>query len=225
MATVNAINRKFSVEDRIKIANEHVIDGISLKKLSKKYNVSVTSICKYVSQVKNGDKMYEHGTTNATRINTNPFTVDEKIKIANEYIVNGKSKKDIALQYNCSVTSVHNYITSVKNNLPMKQYGKFTKHKGYAKIFSHEEKMMIGNEYIVEGISKKDLALKYNCCLSSVNSYVNYVKANQSNNIVTNMNVSNDITSNISSTLVAETHSNYSSDSEHSANTKSVSNE
>ena len=86
MATVNAINRKFSVEDRIKIANEHVKDGISLKKLSKKYNISVTSICKYVSQVKNGDKMYEHGTTNATRINTNPFTVDEKIKIANEYI-------------------------------------------------------------------------------------------------------------------------------------------
>ena len=72
--------KRLSVEEKIRIANEHLVDKIPTSVLSEKYKCNVNNIKRYIINVKNNKTMYKHGRNN--KLQNRYFNNKEKIKIA-----------------------------------------------------------------------------------------------------------------------------------------------
>jgi len=82
---------KYTRAEKLKIAKEHVIDGISLHELSEKYHYS-TSIIKYQTQlyIRHGEAIFAESLDRS-------YTREEKLHVI-ECIANGESAHSIALE-------------------------------------------------------------------------------------------------------------------------------
>lgn len=167
---------RLSVEEKIKIANEHLVDRIPTSVLAEKYKCNVRNINKYISNVKNNKTMYKHGKKN--KLNRKYFNNTEKIKIANENLQEGTSLEDLAIKYNCKTTTIKKYIDRVSNNNLIDNRLKINRNSSLVFIrLSLEEKIKIASEHLFDDIKQKDLAKKYNCNISSISYYIrNYHK-------------------------------------------------
>ena len=96
----------------ISIVEDIVNNGLSLLDASKKYDVSVSKLRKYITSLKNSDlkdekKLYE------TYISRN--YIDKK-SILIDIILNDLLLEDASLKYGCSLSTLKKYIASLKNS-------------------------------------------------------------------------------------------------------------
>lgn len=82
---------KYNRREKLKIAKEHVIDGVSLDELSKKYNYSI-SIIKYQSLlfIKHGEKAFEE-------CSYRTYTRNQKLQVIKR-VYSGEAAYSIAIE-------------------------------------------------------------------------------------------------------------------------------
>lgn len=171
-------NRNILSNDiKLKIASEHIDDGIPKKDLAIKYGCTVGSVDSYVKAVMKGKTMYVTGMNNHSTKQTIKHTTEEKEMIGKEYLLGGISQTELAKKYSCSVSSISLYVNCVKNGIKMNKRGNNNQKGGVRnKVLTNEEKIQIANEYLAGGITQADLAKKYGCSSGSVHHYIHCVK-------------------------------------------------
>jgi len=169
--------KRLSVEEKIRIANEHLVDKIPTSVLSEKYKCNVSNIKKYIINVKNNKTMYKHGRNN--KLQNKYFNNKEKIKIANEHLQGGVSIDDLAKKYGCTSITIKKYIDRVLNNEPIDNRTKIDCASKLCVRLSLEDKIKIASEHIYDGIKQKDLAKKYKCNIGTIGHYVTNLEKNK----------------------------------------------
>ena len=156
-----------SVNEKIKIANEYLIDKIPQSELAVKYKCSIRSISGYVSNVRNNRIMYKVGEHNISH--TKFLSKNEKIKIVNDHLLNGIAIEELSRVNGCTVERIKKYIDRFKNNKPIDyRTEKNDPCKRVCRRLTLEEKTKIANEFLLDGVKQRELAVKYNCGISTV---------------------------------------------------------
>lgn len=93
------------------IVNDIIDNSLSLKDASNKYDISVSSIRKYIVSLKksnelNKNKLYEDYISRKQ--------IDKK-EILKKIVENKLTVKDAALKYGCSISTIRKYIASIKD--------------------------------------------------------------------------------------------------------------
>jgi len=169
--------KRLSVEEKIRIANEHLVDKIPTSVLSEKYKCHVNNIKKYINNVKNNKTMYKHGKNN--KLQNKYFTSKDKLGIANEHIQDGISAEDLAKKYGCTSITIKKYIDRVLNNKPIDSRTNIDCKSRVCVRLSLEDKIKIASEHIYNGIKQIDLAKKYKCNIGTIGHYVSNFQKNK----------------------------------------------
>jgi len=105
------------------------------------------------------------------------YTDQQKINIANRYLIDGISQKELAKEYNLHYNTIKKYVRSIKNNIPISRTGlKGKRTKTNKAVLSNALKEKIALEHIDDGIPIKDLAVKYKCDRVSISNYVKNIR-------------------------------------------------
>ena len=93
---------KFSYEDKLKICKQHIDNHISEATLSRKYNINLSILQKWINLYKtHGENIFEERNRNRA------YSLEFKMKIIEE-IIRGKTINYISLKYNIAKSVVSN---------------------------------------------------------------------------------------------------------------------
>lgn len=113
-------NNHYSKDFKKTVVNEHLIDGIPIKQLARKYNIpSHSTVRNWIIKYTKGEEI--RSTTPLPEVYTmkgKKKSQEEKIEIVKDFLAHGLSYKDTAEKYQVSYNNVYSWVQKYKKYGP-----------------------------------------------------------------------------------------------------------